>query len=226
MSAVTTRTKPQSNIELRAALISAVGTMQSQAVVRDLLRLLSSPAEDKVVRRALLVAAGRYGSDQFTSAITDWTGDQDAQVRITAVRAIGQSATSFGSVQAVLATRIDPKTETQPDVRDAAWQVLSKLLPTASTEQLGFWETTRLKNEPAKRMAVLREQRDRSAKAGRQEEVAQRRPTDRPGGVGRQPLRRSDQVIAGRVDVLDGEQQRVPDRRRQRRPGRCLSQKS
>jgi HEAT repeat protein len=160
MAVLEARTKPQDGIELRNALVQAVGPLQSRSASFPLVRMLNSQAEDRRVRRSLLVAVGRYRNADFTDAIAAWMGDEDAAIRLAAVRALGESANSFGEFAARLRDRIDPK-EKQPEVRDAAWRVLVGLFKKAPATQLGIWEVW-LKDDPEKLIVLLTELRDRA----------------------------------------------------------------
>ena len=165
LQTLNTRTTAQNNIELRNSLIQAMAPLQNRDLVGPLTRMLNSPAEAPKVRRSLLQAVGDYHDPQLADSIGALLDDPDPTIRIAAVRAIGQTADSFGAFEHRLSDLINPSTEKSPDVRQAAWDVLTQLFAKAPQEQLGPWEL-RLKDDPVRLLAVLKVERDRAAKAG------------------------------------------------------------
>lgn len=167
------RSTPQNNVDFRNALVQAVGPLQSRAAAGVLVRMLNAPAEDRRVRRSLLVAVGRYRDAQFTDSIAAWMGDEDPAIRLAAVRALGESAVNFGDVERPLRERTDPEKEKQAEIRDAAWRVLTVLFTKAPADQLGLWEM-RLKDDPARLIVVLTELRNRARLANESAKAAER----------------------------------------------------
>jgi len=157
--ALTARTAPTNNTDLRNDLVQVIGAMRSKPQAAALTRLLAGPSETSRVRRALLQAVSDLRDPQLADSVVEFAGNDDPTVRLAAVRALGQLTNSF-EFERVLFQRLDPGVEPEQDVRDAAWRVVTDLLPKATNDQLEN-VSSRLRGQPARRLAVLTELRKR-----------------------------------------------------------------
>jgi HEAT repeat protein len=157
--ALTARTTAVNNTDLRNDLVQVIGAMRSKPQAAALTRLLAGPSETPRVRRSLLQAVSDLRDPQLADAVVEWAGNDDSTVRMAAVRALGQLTNSF-EFERILFQRLDPAVESEQDVRDTAWRVVTDLLPKATNDQLEN-VGSRLRDQPARRLIVLTELRKR-----------------------------------------------------------------
>jgi HEAT repeat protein len=158
------RTTAQNNTDLRYDIIRAIIPLRSKSLSRDLLKVLNK-AEVPKVRRAVLSALGELRDPELSGAIGELLDDPDPTIRLEAVNAIGRSQAPFIEFQGRLRDRLDPKKETSPEVREAAWNALTEMFTRAPSNQLPFWVDF-LKTDPARQVVVLKILRDRAKASG------------------------------------------------------------
>lgn len=180
------RTSPTNETDLRSDLVRAVGAMRSASQGQALARLLSSPAEAPKVRRSLLWAAGQLRLPELADPVAQCLSDPDPTVRLSAIKALGQTANSFSQHQQ-LTELLDPIGGEKTEIGEAAWTVLSDLFKLAPTNQLvqfgvrfkspdpppGQKPNEQLIREAAlRRIVVLRILRDRARASGNVNDLA------------------------------------------------------
>lgn len=186
MQTLFNRTSPTNETDLRSDLIRAVGAMRSASQGQALARLLSSPAEAPKVRRSLLWAAGQLRLPELADPVAQCLSDPDPAVRLSAIKALGQTANSFSQHQQ-LTELLDPIGGEKTEIGEAAWAVLSDLFKLAPTNQLvqfsvrfkppdpppGQKINEQLLREAAlRRIVVLRILRDRARASGNISDLA------------------------------------------------------
>jgi HEAT repeat protein len=152
------RTGAPGTASLRAAIVDAMGTLQSPNL-RNVFTQMLRPKEPVPVRRAALRALAQFGKPNGQTWPAMDIGevlvrDPDEAVRQEAVRALKNTA-DFAHAN-MLYDLMNAK-DTSPSLRDEAWGVLRNLFTdrNATNSQLQAF-ADRFKNEPERRIEVLR----------------------------------------------------------------------
>jgi hypothetical protein len=144
-------------VPLRAALIDAMGAMKDPAL-RDMYTALVGPREPQPVRLAALRALGQLGrpGGQTWPAdiIVDALSDPDDAIRLQAIRALRTTA-DFSHAER-LYEQLKPVPGTNPALREEAWGVLRNLFEEADKQTLNFWADRRFREEPERRIEILK----------------------------------------------------------------------
>ena len=147
---------------LRAACVAAMATLQDPRAMRTFLDMLK-PGEPNDVHRAALRGLGNLDDPNADEAIAGSLSDPDPGVRLEAARAL-KNVASFAQAEQ-LYRMLDPNEERDPEVRDAVWQALRRLLHTGTVQQLNGWPD-RFRNDLDKQLEALIALREALAKTG------------------------------------------------------------
>ena len=158
LQAALARTGAPGTASLRAAIVDAMGALQS-ANLRNVFTQLLHVKEPVAVRRAAIRAIGQFGKPNGQTWPAMDIGevlvrDPDDSVRQEAVRALKNTA-DFG--HANMLYELMNARDTSPALRDEAWGVLRNLFTdrNATNSQLMLF-ADRFKNDPERRIDVLR----------------------------------------------------------------------
>lgn len=161
------------SLPLREALLSAMVPLRDASLAPVFLRVLNvRPRESVRARRAVIMALAELGT-VYAPVLAEQLDDDEAAVRLEAVKAIAKTASTFEYGEA-LRRRLDPSIEPDPSVRSEAWRALQAMIPLASPQQLAPW-VDRFRDDPERRRIVLLRLADLAEKAGDQDELASRR---------------------------------------------------
>lgn len=145
---------------VRDAVLQAMVPLRDPDLLDIFLKLLTGEQTD-ATRRTALRGLGGLGDRNTADSIVSWLDAPDDGVRLEAVEALGK--TGGFEYSEVLYRRINPAIETNAQVRQRAWAVLTSLLPSAPVDQLQFW-ADRFRDDPTRRLTVLEALRDRLIK--------------------------------------------------------------
>jgi HEAT repeat protein len=159
--------------DLRAACAAALGALRDPQSEGLLLRLLR-PNEPPKVHQAALGALGALGNSNTAEAIAHALLDTDKEVRLAAANAL-RGIASFALADQ-LYSMLDPNTEREQPVRDAAWQDLKQVLKTGTSQQLISWPD-RFKSDPPRRLEALYALCDALTKEGKKDQLAYQQQT-------------------------------------------------
>ena len=141
----------------------------SDAGTLDTLRELLTPDNTIDVRVAALDGLAALGVDRTNGIVAAELTDGDRRVRLAAAKAMGKVARPEDADQ--LGNMLNPQVEHDPDVRDAAWAALRRLLDGGSVDLLNSF-IARFGADPDRQL-VVRQDLDRAlVRAGRLEEAA------------------------------------------------------
>ncbi len=152
MRTLRARTTSGQGVSLRRALIDAMAPLRRGELLAEFIALLN-PREQPEVRRAVLRAMGELRDRRAADVIAQALNDDDAQVRLEAVNALGKTAT-FEHAES-LYRLLQPTVEPDEAVRIAAWNTLASLFDSAPREQLAGWPD-RFRDAPERRLTVLK----------------------------------------------------------------------
>jgi hypothetical protein len=138
--------------DLRVAALDALGALQDPGILdmdpRQLLNEASIP-----VRRAVLRALGELGDPSANQLLTDVLREErDPSLRLSALDALGKTG---GLELADMLVLHMSRGEPDEAVREKAWQTYMAVLLKGSDQQL-LDESRRFRNEPERRIEVLR----------------------------------------------------------------------
>lgn len=158
---------------LREALLAAMVPLRDPSLAPVFLRVLNvRPRESVRARRAVIMALGELGA-LFAPILAEQLDDDEAGVRLEAVKALAKTANTFEYGEA-LRRRLDPSIEPDPSVRSESWRALQAMIPLASPQQLAPW-VDRFRDDPERRRIVLLRLADLAEQVGDPDELASRR---------------------------------------------------
>lgn len=137
---------------LAEAIVEAMASLNQPTLEPTFYHLLTSNQPPGVKRWAIHGLAALKDSNSLDLIINS-LDDPDPSVRLEAVNALAAVGTFENGD--LLYHRMTPTEEPDESVRDAAWDVLSKLLQGAPAQQLSAW-ADRFSDDPAKRVVVLK----------------------------------------------------------------------
>ena len=141
-----------SSLPLREAIAEALVPLRDPGMVPTLYRLLREAGSARI-RWAALRALGELRDPKTADTVARYLEDRESGVRLEAVRSLGKtSASEFGEE---LFRRMSPVEETDPSVREEAWNVLQTTFVALPLEQLPTW-IQRFSADPGRRSVVLR----------------------------------------------------------------------
>lgn len=164
--------QPASARDRQVTLIDSMGRMREPALRPMFQEWTRSPIAG--IRRAAVKALGELRDSRDGDVILNvLNDDQDATVRLEAVRALRWTATPEQAES--LWPRLSPNGERDEQVRDAVWLVLQSLFPNMPPDQLDRW-ADRFNQDDAhnqeRRLAVLKALRDELVKRNLPERLA------------------------------------------------------
>lgn len=162
------RTGSPGSAKLKEAVVKAMAALDQKSLEPTFYSLLTSQ-QPPVVRRWAIHGLSALKDPNALDLVINSIDDPDASVRLEAVSALANIGT-FENGE-LLYHRMSPNEEPDQAVRDQAWQVLSKLLSGAPTQQLTFW-ADRFHDDPAKRVVVLKILTDKQQQANDNDELA------------------------------------------------------
>ncbi len=153
---------------LREACVEAMVPLRDPSLLVTFRKLLVA-RESREVRRSALKALGELREPKVAEAIINSLEDPDNTVRLEAVEALGKIGT-FEHAE-MLYRSLNPNLEPDPSVRQRAWAVMTGLFPSAPQEQLADW-ADRLKDDPERRLVVLKALADKQQQGKLEERLA------------------------------------------------------
>jgi hypothetical protein len=126
-----------SKAQLRQSLVQALAQIAHPSSVTTLATLTSGNREAPAIRQAALRGLQAIGDPGTADVIVSALNDPVAGVRLSAVRALRTTATFAHAKN--LRDRLSPRVESDADVRDEAWNVLSDLLEKATVSDLNIY---------------------------------------------------------------------------------------
>jgi HEAT repeat protein len=143
-------------VPLRAALVDAMGAMKDPSL-RDAYAALVRRGEPQPVRLAALRALGQLGrpGGQTWPAdiVVDALSDPDDAIRLEAIRALRTTA-DFSHAER-LYEQLKSQTNSAA-LREEAWGVLRNIFAEADKQRLQFWADRRFRDEPERRVEILK----------------------------------------------------------------------
>ena len=142
--------------EFRAACVAALAGVAGPQAFDTLHGLLDDPQrqESALVRAAALAGFGTLADTKADEIVADGLNDRDPTVRYAAARALQTVGTTQEAEQ--LFRLLNPREESDPDVRNAAWQSLEHLLDTGNVDFVSSF-VGRFREDPVRRLAVQQE---------------------------------------------------------------------
>lgn len=141
---------------LRDSVVAALVPLKQRSLrfaFRDM--LAADAGESAAVRESAARGLGEIGESETVSPLVEALGDSSAKVRVAAVRAIGQVSRDDFSNAERLYQLLNPASESDPQVRLAAWEVIRSQLPTAPLVQLAAWpDKPLLQRDDEKRVQI------------------------------------------------------------------------
>ena len=149
----------------RRDVLSALSSLNDPDLMGFYVAVLTRPPRPGApTRAAALRGLATIGGDRVGDVVVGFLSDEDPSVREQAVRATAATSLGFGRAETLLyLTRHDR--EADATVRAAAWESILTLFPKAGVQQLAAWPTL-LKDQPERRLTVLRLLADKSEAAG------------------------------------------------------------
>lgn len=124
-------------LPLRQSLAECMARLAHPSHLTVFYGLIGSDRETVAVRRAALRGLGLIGNPDSANMIVTALADSDRTVRLDALNAL--RTTASWSYANVIGERLSPSVESDPAVRDRAWEVLSSLLEKAPPRDLAQW---------------------------------------------------------------------------------------
>ncbi|HEY1685875.1 MAG TPA: HEAT repeat domain-containing protein [Tepidisphaeraceae bacterium] len=152
----------------KEAVVEAMANLHQPSLDRTFYHLLTS-SQPPSVRRWAIHGLSELKDNNSLDLIINSLDDSDASVRLEAVNALSNVGT-FENGE-LLYRRMNQTEEPDQGVRDAAWQVLIKLLAGAPTQQLTSW-ADRFSDDPARRAEVLKILADKQTQAHAEDDLA------------------------------------------------------
>jgi HEAT repeat protein len=147
---------------LRAAVVGALASLRDESLA-DTFRQLLSPAEPTGVRASALLGLGNLpNSAEYVGEIDRFLHDESDDLRLAAVRAMGQSPKPMG--MRYINELLDRMSEDRSDiVRSEAWNVVHSwaLSPAMDEDTLAALADELKSRDPSKELAVRQRLRDR-----------------------------------------------------------------
>jgi HEAT repeat protein len=167
------------NSRQREALIAALVPLKQKSMTSMFAQMLTAdPREPERIRRLAAAGLGAIGDPNSTEFLVDVMNDTIAStpaVRLEALNAVGRVADSFSLYAPALYTRMDPKFESDADIRTAAWDVITRLFSTASRDQLAGWpDKALIKGDARKELQIFQSLAAKAEAAKDQDEFIQR----------------------------------------------------
>ncbi|HVT87805.1 MAG TPA: HEAT repeat domain-containing protein [Tepidisphaeraceae bacterium] len=163
------------NNELREALVDAMVPLKQESLLDSTLYpLLDRRGESDEMRRVTLKAIGMIGNQQSAALVVSFLGDRNAEVRLVAVSALGNLPNASIYVE-TLRGRLSVEKDTS--IIERIWSVINdSILPKLTKEQLAnLADADQIRNEPKRRISVLKELERRLQQPGSEDELATER---------------------------------------------------
>lgn len=151
--------KSPANDRQREMIISALVPLKQKSMASVFAQMLSSdPRESERIRKLAAAGLGAIGDPNSGALLVDVINDTiegSPAVRLEAVNALGHVADAFFYADA-LYKRMDPKFESDADIRAAAWNVITQLFDKASRDQLAAWpDKPLIRGNPTRELQVF-----------------------------------------------------------------------
>lgn len=162
----------------RETLISALVPLKQRSMATVFAQMLTAdPREPERIRRLAAAGLGVIGDPNTADLLVDVMSDTIAStppVRLEAINALGRVANAFYYADA-LYRRMDPRFESDAEIRAAAWVVITKLFETASRDQLAAWpDKSLIKGDARKELQIFQSLAAKAEAANDQNEYTQR----------------------------------------------------
>jgi HEAT repeat protein len=156
------RTSAGGHEALRAALVGAIGPLKDQEVLQDLILndgVLNAARESDTVRKAAVRALGELDDQRFADTLGRAAlEDPSPGVRETAVKALQNNPGAAEQAESIFDRLTSPATEADPDVREAAWQMVQGVLNRLDPATLaGIAQTLKDRGQIDRQVVVLQE---------------------------------------------------------------------
>lgn len=163
----------------RETLVAALVPLKQPALAGTFVQMLNAePRESEPIRKLAAAGLGVIGDPNSTDLLVEVMNDTLAStppVRLEAVNSLGRVAKEFSYCANALYTRMDPKFESDPQIRAAAWRVMVKLFDSAAREQLSAWpDMALIKDQPALKLPIFQSLAAKARAADDQGEYIQR----------------------------------------------------
>lgn len=171
--------KGQAAARQREALIAALVPLAQKSMAPTFAQLLTAdPREPDSIRRLAAAGLGVIGDPNTADLLADVMGDTLASspvVRLEAINSLGRVASAFSVYADALYRRMDPKFESDAEIRQAAWGVITKLFESASRDQLAGWpDRSLIKGDAQKELKIFQSLASKAEAAKDQVEYVQR----------------------------------------------------